>query len=162
MKISVIYHSETGNTKAMAELVASGCESVDGVEAKCFSIDEVDEGYVVDSDAVILGSPTYEGTCSWQMKKYLDSGPKGIAGKLGAVFCSQNWPGGGGASFAEMTIIAGMLVLGMMVYSGGIAVGAPYLHFGAVSAKAPDDDLYRDRCVKLGSNVAEMAAKLYG
>ncbi len=126
------------------------------------SIEDVDGGYVGEAKAVIFGSPTYEGTCSWQMKRYLDTGPKGLAGKLAGVFASQNWPGGGGASFAEMSIIAGLLVLGMVVYSGGIAVGAPYLHFGAVSTRAPDDEFYRKRCIKLGQNIATKAVELYG
>jgi len=162
MKVSIIYHSETGNTQKMAELVLEGCLKVPDVEAKCMSIDEVDEDYVRESSAVILGSPTYEGSCSWQMKKFLDSGPAGVAGKLGGAFASQNWPGGGGASFAEMTMIAGMLVLGMIIYSGGIAVGMPYLHFGAVSRRAPDDQFYRDRCIKLGENIASKAKELFG
>ncbi len=162
MKIAVIYHSETGNTRKMAELVREGCTSVPGVEAACMSVDDVDGDYVAESKAVIFGSPTYEGTCSWQMKRFLDSGPKGVAGKLGGVFCSQNWPGGGGASFAEMSIIAGLLVLGMIVYSGGITVGAPYLHFGAVSTRAPDDEFYRKRCIKLGQNIATKAMELFG
>ena len=162
MKVSIIYHSESGNTRQMAELVREGCLKVEGVEARCMSIDEVDAAYVAESAAVILGSPTYEGTCSWQMKRFLDTGPKGVAGKLGGVFASQNWPGGGGASFAEMTIIAGMLVLGMVIYSGGIAVGQPYLHFGAVSRRAPDDDFYRSRCLKLGENIATKATELFG
>ena len=162
MKIAIVYHSETGNTRQMAELVRDGCLAVEGVEARAMPIDEVDSDYVVAAKAVILGSPTYEGTCSWQMKRWLDSGPKGLAGKLGGVFASQNWPGGGGASFAEMTIIAGMLVLGMVVYSGGIRVGQPYLHFGAVSARAPDDDFYRGRCLKLGQNIATKALELFG
>jgi NAD(P)H dehydrogenase (quinone) len=162
MKIAIVYHSETGNTKAMADLVKQGCESVDGVEARCMSIDAVDEDYVTEAKAVIFGAPTYEGTCSWQMKRFLDTGPEGLAGKLAGVFASQNWPGGGGASFAEMTIIAGLLVLGMMVYSGGIAVGPPYLHFGAVSTRAPEDDFYRQRCIKLGKNIAAKAVEIYG
>ena len=162
MKIAVIYHSETGNTARMAELVTEGCESVDGVEARAMPLDEVDSDWVSESKAVILGAPTYEGSCSWQMKRFLDTGPKGLAGKLGGVFASQNWPGGGGASFAEMTLIAGMLVLGMVVYSGGIAEGPPFLHFGAVSRKAPEEPLYRDRCVKLGANIARKAVELYG
>ncbi len=159
MKVAIIYHSESGNTAKMAGLVAEGCESVEGVEAKAMAVDDVDGAWVVESAAVILGAPTYEGTCSWQMKRFLDTGPKGLAGKLGGVFASQNWPGGGGASMAEMSMIAGMLVLGMMVYSGGIAVGAPYLHFGAVSTKAPTDDLAIERCRKLGRNIAEMAGR---
>ena len=162
MKIAIVYHSETGNTKQMAELVGEGCTRVPGVEARCMSLDEVDEDYVVASAAVILGSPTYEGSCSWQIKRYLDTGAKGLAGKLGGVFASQNWPGGGGASFAEMTMIAGMLVRGMLIYSGGIAEGRPYLHFGAVSRRAPEEELYRERCLKLGENIARKAAELYG
>ena len=162
MKIAIIYHSQTGNTKQMAELVRQGCEQVQGVEARCMPIEEVDDDYVIASQAVILGSPTYEGACSWQMKKYLDTGPKGLTGKLGGVFVSQNWPGGGGGSFAEMTIIAGMLVRGMIVYSGGISLGQPYLHFGAVSARAPEETLYRERCLKLGENIACKAVELFG
>ena len=162
MKVAVIYHSESGNTKKMAELVCEGCRGVPGAEAKAMSVTAVDDAYVTESKAVILGSPTYEGSCSWQMKKYLDTGPKGLAGKLGGVFASQNWPGGGGASFAEMTMIAGMLVHGMLIYAGGIAEGAPFLHFGAVSRKAPDEDLYRQRCVKLGENIAAKAVELFG
>jgi NAD(P)H dehydrogenase (quinone) len=111
---------------------------------------------------VILGSPTYEGSCTWQMKRYLDRDAKNLAGKLCGVFASQNWPGGGGASFAEMTMIAGLLVRGAIVYSGGISEGRPYLHFGAVSARAPEEELYRERCLKLGENIARKAIELFG
>ena len=162
MRISIIYHSETGNTQKMAELVKEGCQKVSGIEAKCMPVDSVDETFLRESTAVILGSPTYEGACSWQMKRFLDTAPEGLADKLGGVFVSQNWPGGGGASFAEMTLIAGMLVHGMLVYSGGIARGMPYLHFGAVSQKAPDDTFYRERCVKLGENIGQKAVELFG
>jgi NAD(P)H dehydrogenase (quinone) len=125
-------------------------------------VEEVDPAYVEEARAVILGCPTYEGSCSWQMKKYLDEGPRGLAHKLTGVFVSQNWPGGGGGSFAEMTLIAGLLVHGALVYSGGIALGKPFLHFGAVSTQAPDDELYRQRCLKLGHSIAAKAVELYG
>jgi NAD(P)H dehydrogenase (quinone) len=162
MQIAIVYHSETGNTARMAELVREGCARVAGVEARCMSIDALDQGYIDAARAVILGSPTYEGSCTWQIKRYLDREAKGLAGKLGGVFVSQNWPGGGGASFAEMTIIAGMLVRGMLVYSGGITEGHPYLHFGAVSRRAPDEELYRERCLKLGENIARKVVELFG
>lgn len=161
MKIAIIYHSETGNTQQMAELVRQGCARVPGIEARLMPVDDVDDEYVSESAAVILGSPTYEGACTWQMKRYLDTAAKGLAGKLGGVFASQNWPGGGGASFAELTMVAGMLVRGMIVYSGGISEGQPYLHFGAVSARAPEKELYRARCLKLGENIARKAAELF-
>lgn len=161
IKIAIVYHSETGNTKRMAELVKKGCDNINGVESKIMSIDEADNSYIAGADAVIMGCPTYEGTLSWQMKKYLDTISVNLDGKLGGVFASQNWPGGGGADFAEMTIIAGMLVRGMMIYSGGITRGKPFLHFGAVSEKSPSG-LYAERCVKLGENIANKAKELWG
>lgn len=160
LKIAIIYHSETGNTLRMAELVKEGCERVQGVEARLMSVDTVDIAFVNEAHAVIFGCPTYEGTCSWQMKRLLDTITASLAGKLGGVFVSQNWPGGGGADFAEMTLIAGMLVRGMLIYSGGITRGTPYLHFGAVSEKSPTG-LYAERCVKLGENIASMAKELF-
>ena len=162
MKIAIVYHSETGNVRKMAELVREGCLKVAGVEAQCMSVDEVDGGYVEEAGAVILGSPTYWGSCSWQIKRFLDTQATGLGGKLGGVFVSQDWPGGGGASLAEMTMIAGMLVHGMVIYSGGIPEGQPFLHFGAVSRKAPEEELYRERCVKLGENIAKKARELFG
>ena len=161
MKAAIIYHSETGNTRKMAELIKEGAESVKGVEAKTMSLDAIDAGYVEEARVVALGCPTYEGTCSWQMKKFLDTAGPPLAGKLGGVFASQNWPGGGGADLAEITLIAGMLVHGMLVYSGGIARGMPPLHFGAVSRRSPEG-LDKERCVKLGVSLAEKGLELFG
>ena len=160
MKIAIVYHSETGNTRQMAELVKRGCEGTAGVEAACFPVDDVDAAYLAEAKAVILGAPTYEGRASWQILRWLDEGPGNLAGKLGGCFASQNWPGGGGADLAEITLIAGMLVHGMLIYSGGIAEGPPYLHFGAVSTRAPQG-LCAERCVKLGENIARKAAELF-
>jgi NAD(P)H dehydrogenase (quinone) len=161
VKIAIVYHSESGNTRKMAELVAEGCHKVEDVETALMPVDELDTDFLEAAKAVIFGSPTYEGTCSWQMKQLLDTIPVSLAGKLGGVFASQNWPGGGGADLAEITMIAGMLVRGMLIYSGGITRGAPYLHFGAVSTKAPEG-LYAERCVKLGESIAAKGVELFG
>jgi len=161
IKVAVVYHSETGNTRKMAELVREGCLKVQGVEAKVMSVGDLDRAFLEGAQAVLLGCPTYEGSPSWQMKKFLDTVDVDLSGKLGGVFVSQNWPGGGGADFAEMVLIAGMLVRGMLIYSGGITRGYPYLHFGAVSARSPEG-LYAERCLKLGENVASKAKELFG
>ena len=161
IKVAIVYHSETGNTRKMAELIKKGCDNIEGVESKTMSIDDMDLPYIAGAEAVIFGCPTYEGTASWQMKKTLDTISVGLAGKLGGVFASQNWPGGGGADFTEMTLIAGMLVRGMMIYSGGIAQGQPFLHFGAVSEKEPKG-IYEKRCIKLGENIANKSKELWG
>ena len=46
MKASILYHSKTGNTKKMAEVIAEGMLSVEGVAAKAFSITEADHEYI--------------------------------------------------------------------------------------------------------------------
>ena len=46
MKLAVIYHSETENTKQAAEWIADGMNEVSGVEARAFSIEKVDEDFV--------------------------------------------------------------------------------------------------------------------
>ena len=163
IRIAVVYHSVTGNTREMADLVVEGAESVGEVEAKAMSIEDVDMEFAEKCRAVIFGSPTYEGTMSWQMKRFIDESQIPLRGRLGGVFASQNWPGGGGASFAEMSMVAGLLVRGMMIYSGGITEGVPFLHFGAVSTRSPSkDELYVKRCKKLGENIALRAKELYG
>jgi len=161
MKVAIIYHSETGNTERMAELAKEGAEGVAGVEAKIMSVDEIDEAYAAEAPVLLLGCPTYEGTCSWQMKQFLDTTSLPVAGKLGGVFASQNWPGGGGADLTEITLIAGMLVRGMLIFAGGIALGQPFLHFGAVSARRPEG-LFEERCRKLGENLAQKGVELFG
>ena len=162
MNIAVIYHSVSGNTKKQAELVAEGARSVTGIDVKIMSIDKPDNSWIEESHGVIFGCPTYEGSCSWQMKKYLDTPEVNFEGKLAGFFSSQNWPGGGGADFAEMTMIAAALVHGMLVYSGGTSKGYPPLHFGAVSHKSPTSDIDRKRALKLGENIAFMAQRLFG
>lgn len=162
MNISIIYHSETGNTAKMAALIAEGCRKVPLANPKPMSIDAVDAEFVAQSAAVLFGSPTHGGNLSWQLKRFIEEiDQAALAGKLGAVFVSQNWRGGGGASFAEMSVIASLLVRGMLIYSGGMAASDPPVHFGAVSHRAPEEPLYRDRCLALGENIARKAAELF-
>lgn len=159
--ISIVYHSETGNTKRMAELIKEGAEQVAGVEAALMPVDSLDKDYLEKSQVVLFGSPTYYGTMSWQMKKCMDTFPVKVAGKLGAPFASAAWPGGGGYELAEMSLIQGMLIRGMLIYTGGVVSGRPPTHFGAVSRQRPEG-FDADRCRKLGENVARKAIELFG
>lgn len=162
MKVSIIYHSETGNVRKMSEIIALGCQNIEDTEVELMSVDNINKDFVKESKVVFFGSPTYCGNCSWQIKKYLDYHPKELAGKLGAVFISQNQPGGGGASFAAMSIISELLVCGMLVYSSGIADGSPILHFGAISQKAPSENtLDYNRCLKLGERISSKGHELF-
>ena len=161
LRISIVYHSETGNTEKMVELIKEGALQVAGVEVSLMTVDRLDRKALDESQVILFGTPTYYGTMSWQMKKCMDTLPVRVEGKLGAPFASAAWPGGGGYELAEMALIQGMLIRGMMVYSGGVVVGRPPTHFGAVSHKAPAG-FDADRCRKLGENLALKGKELFG
>jgi NAD(P)H dehydrogenase (quinone) len=159
VKIAIIYHSESGNTRTVAGMIADGAKVREDIEVKVMSIDNVDKEFVAEAKAVILGTPTYGGSYSWQMKRWLDIGGIRLADKLGSAFATANHIGGG-AETAELALIHHMLVKGMVVYSSGISQGAPLLHYGAVAIK--DGDAYqRERARILGKRVAEKALELF-
>jgi NAD(P)H dehydrogenase (quinone) len=158
MKLSIVYHSESGNTKRVAEIIANTIQGIDGMEVKAMSIDTVDENFINESAAVIFGCPTYCGTCSWQMKKFLDTSAKiKLSEKLGGVFVTENYIGGG-ADFAEIVLMGCLLVRGMLVYSGGIKQ-AP-THFGSVLIK-DGDELQINKAKVFAHKFAEKALELF-
>ena len=75
-QVVVVYHSGYGHTQRMAQSVA------DGAGAELVAVDA--EGNVSEAgwaalnaaDAIIMGSPTYMGTVSWQFKKFADASSK--------------------------------------------------------------------------------------
>ncbi len=160
MKISLIYHSETGNTKRIAEMIAEGARLGGEVEVKTMSIDEIDDGFVESSRAIIIGCPTHRGAFSWQMKKWIETTRLKLAGKVGSVFVSEGYIGGG-ADFAEMGLIAHLLVMGMLIYSGGTSWGQPFTHYGAVAIKDGDES-QKERARVFGERIARKTRELFG
>ncbi|NLN98357.1 MAG: hypothetical protein GX127_08285 [Eubacteriaceae bacterium] len=143
MKMSVIYHSKSGNTKRMAEVIVEGMMSVEGVEAKAFSIDDVDETWAKESKCLIFGTPIYMACLSEPMYSWLH-GPcaqLGLAGKIGGAFATANFIHGGG-DLAIRTILDHLLTYGMMAYSGGGSFGQPVIHIGpvAIAKKLEESD----------------------
>jgi multimeric flavodoxin WrbA len=75
-KTIVVFHSGYGHTQRMAQAVA------EGADAQLVPIDA--EGNLRDADwealnaadAIIMGSPTYMGSVSWQFKKFADASSK--------------------------------------------------------------------------------------
>ncbi len=159
MKIAIIYHSQGGNTKKVASIIAEGAKINDIIEVKIMSIGRVDEEFVSRAKAVIFGCPTYYGTFSWQIKKWFDTTKIDLEGKLGSVFATENYLGGG-AEVAEMGMIGHMLIRGMLIYSAGFTKQGPITHYGAVNIK--DGDEFQQRRSKLlGQRIAEKAVELF-
>ncbi|CCU78101.1 Flavodoxin [Halanaerobium saccharolyticum subsp. saccharolyticum DSM 6643] len=160
MNISILYHSESGNTESVAEIIEKGCLKVKEVKTKVMSIEEVDIEFVNSSQAIILGSPTYTGDISWQMKSFLDRNKKiNYKDKLGAVFATENFIGGG-ADSALLTLISHLLVKGMIVYSAGASEGKPYTHFGAVCIQAGNKN-QKERAEIFGERISKKTVELF-
>lgn len=142
----------------MAEYLIEGFTAVDGAEAKAFPITAVDEEYVKASDALIVGTPTYNGYLTARMKAWLESTPAklNVAGKLGGAYATAAFIHGGG-DLAIQCILTHLLVDGMMVYSSGQAKGMPVIHLGPV-AIAPDLDAFADLFRIYGKRMAEQVA----
>lgn len=159
MNISIIYHSQSGNTKKIADEIGSSINS-NKVNVKVMSVEDVDKEFVESSKAVIFGCPTYCGSYSWQMKRWFDTTGVTLEGKLGSVFVTEDYIGGG-ADVAELGLIGMMLVRGMLVYSCGFTKGQPFTHLGAVAIKSGDDGQV-ERAKILGQRVADKAIELWG
>jgi NAD(P)H dehydrogenase (quinone) len=160
MKIAIVYHSATGNTQKIAQVIAEGAGISTEIDVKTMSIDQIDEAFLAESKAVIFGCPTYYGTFSWQMKKWFDTVKVNLAGKLGSVFATENHLGGG-ADLAELGMVGHMLVRGMLAYSAGGSKEGPITHYGAVIIK-DGDEFQQHRAKLLGKRVAEKAVELFG
>ena len=72
-KIAVVYHSGYGHTQRMAQAVAEGA----GAELLAIDADgnfpDAAWATLAAADAIIMGSPTYMGSVSWQFKKFADA-----------------------------------------------------------------------------------------
>ena len=160
MKIAIIYHSKTGNTKKVAEIIGQGIKDSGDIEVKLMGIDEVDYEFLKEAKAVIFGTSTYYANVSWQIKKWFDeSFGCNLEGKIGAVFATEDYLGGG-ADTVLMTLIGHMMVKGMLIYSGGSALGQPYIHMGIVTIKDGDEG-QKQRAKIFGERIGKKVLELF-
>ncbi|RKY10413.1 MAG: flavodoxin family protein, partial [Planctomycetota bacterium] len=66
-----LYYSRSGNTKAMASVIAESMEA-SGLPTKCKSVSDVKVSDLVDADAVVVGSPTYYGRAAAPIAQLFD------------------------------------------------------------------------------------------
>ena len=139
----MLYYSATGSVRALAQSVARGIDSVEGMRARVRTVPKVApvvdkaapavpaEGapYVEAKDleecvGIALGSPTRFGNMAAPLKYFIDGlGPEWargtLAGKPAAVFTSTATMHGG----QEATLVSMMLPL---LHHGMVVVGIPY------------------------------------
>ena len=70
--ILVLYHSQGGNTRRLAEAVAEGAASIDGVQVRLKRADEADLDDLTGCDGLAIGSPEYFGYMAGRVKDFFD------------------------------------------------------------------------------------------
>jgi len=163
-KILVLYDSRSGNTRAMAEAVAEGARSMPGAEVTLRPVEEAKPQDLFEHDGIAVGSPTWCGQMTWQLKRFFDESTcvwGKVENKVGCAFSSSGGQGGGN----EMTCLSilsvlmnyGMLVFGVTDYSSpGMTA-----HYGAVAVGAPDER-ERAACRLLGQKLVRHVERLRG
>jgi multimeric flavodoxin WrbA len=178
--VAVVFHSGYGHTQRMAQSVADGA----GAELVAIDADgnltEAQWATLGAADAIIMGSPTYMGSVSWQFKKFADATSK--------PWFSQAWKDKIFAGFTNSATMNGdklstlHYLFTLAMQHGGIWVGTALMpsnskaaqrndinyvgSFSGAMAQSPSDasaaempqgDL--DTAKLFGQRVAEVAAK---
>ena len=163
-RILLLFDSRGGLTEVLAEAVADGVRSVDGVDLSYRRIDEAHQRELTECDALIVGSPNWSGITG-KLKEWFDysgdlweSGD--LAGKPGAAF-TAGWSRSGGI---EATLLQ---LLHLLLAHGMIVVGLPWSeamresgsYYGATAhGNVTETDKAQARA--LGERVARVALQL--
>lgn len=161
-KVLVLYHSITGNTAKMANLVAEGAKAVDGTEVRVRSIEDASPEDIVWCDGLACGCATSMGIISWQMKKFWDEPMHPywmkVDGKIATAFSSSGGIAGGSEiacqSIMMVLINFGFLTFGVTDYVSKLMT----LHYGAVAVREPREEETKEACRMLGKRLAEWVA----
>ena len=122
-QVLIVYESDYGNTEKMANAVADGVNSVDGVNAVLKKAEEATADDMTASDGVIFGSPVHMGSVGWRVKKFIDTVCSGLwmlnkmNGKVAGVFTSGGGfgGGGGGTEVTMLSMLNNIAELGMLI-----------------------------------------------
>lgn len=151
VRVVVAYHTGYGKTGSLARAVARGAASVKGTSVDLLDVTQLDgDGWAAldAADAIIFGSPTYFGSLSAEMKRFIEAtvdrwidGPR-WKDKLAAGFTNSKTMSGdklntlfGLAAFAAQH---GMLWVGLDLYPGWHTADATQSNVRTLPAGAPE------------------------
>lgn len=179
MNIAIIYHSGFGHTEKLAHSVEQGAKEIENADVFLVKLDENPTPWnaLEEADALIFGSPTYNGSVSARFKQFMEESTR-------AAFIQQKWKDKLAAGFTNSgamhgdklnTLITMSLFAaqhGMLWVNLGLMAGSKDSDMnrvgGWIGAMAQSDDASPeitpiksdlDTARYLGRRVAEMANK---
>lgn len=150
VRVAVAYHSGYGKTESLARAVARGASSVDGASVELLDVTQLDaDGWAAldAADAIIFGSPTYFGSLSSDMKRFLEGtvdrwveGPR-WKDKLAAGFTNSKTMSGDKLNtlfdLAAFAAQHAMIWVGLDLYPGWHTADASQSNVRTLPAGAP-------------------------
>lgn len=162
MKIAIIYSSETEHTQRLAEAIHAGCNSGKDISTTLFRINDGDfdggrwnnESVLAEldnSDAIIMGSPTFMGSVSSKLKAFMEASvsryiPETWNGKIAAGFTVSGTASGDKFNtLSTITTFAmqhGMIWVGLGCnpFNSTEGINASGHYYGATGQAALNDD----------------------
>ena len=135
-KVAVVFHSGYGHTLRMAQAVAQGAGAeLVAIDAEG-NVSEAGWATLGAADAIIMGSPTYMGSVSWQFKKFADASSK--------PWFSQAWKDKVFAGFTNSASMNGdklstlHYLFTLAMQHGGVWVGTAVMPSNAKAAQRND------------------------
>ncbi|MFZ0566139.1 MAG: flavodoxin domain-containing protein [Chlamydiales bacterium] len=121
--ILIVYATDWGSTKKMAEAVASGAKSVKDTTVVLKAAEDAKKEDVLSADALVMGSPVHMGSADWRVKQFIDKicsklwMEDKMVGKVGAVFASGGGFGnaGGGCEITLLGLLNNLVELGLII-----------------------------------------------
>jgi NAD(P)H dehydrogenase (quinone) len=150
-RVVVVYHSGYGHTKAQAEAVARGAESVPGTQVALIPVDQAEAraAEIDAADAVVFGAPTYMGSVSAPFKAFMDWSSKAWFARTWKNKIAAGFTNSGSQSGDKLNTLVQLAVFAMQ--HGMIWVGLDLMP-GNNNSKGSVEDLNR-----LGSFLGAMA-----
>lgn len=142
-KVAVVFHSGYGHTQRLAQAVASGANAILVTIDAEGNLTDADWNTLNAADAIIMGSPTYMGSVSWQFKKFADASSK--------AWFTQAWKDKVMAGFTNSSNVNGDK-LSTLHYLFTLA-----MQHGMIWIGQPEMPLQPNGVNRLGSNSGVMA-----
>ena len=155
MKVLVTYYSQTGTTQRMAEIIVDALKQ-ESMEVVLSEISQLTPEDLLKYDGILIGSPTYYGSISYQVKKLLDESVAHhgeLDGKVGGAFASSANIAGGNET-TLISIIEAMMIHGMIIQ--GDPQGD---HYGPVAVNTIDERAHRN-CIRFAKRFAGLLKKV--
>ena len=164
VRVVVVFHDRGRMMRPLAEAIGRGARRINGARVDVRTIDETGPEVLAGADAIVLGSPNWNGPTG-EFKRWLDGTgdfweENPLVGKVGAAFTSA-WSRNAGVEFTLWSLLHFLLAHGVIIvglpWTDRMRLSGSYYGAAACGEVTPDDLAQAEA---LGERVAAVARAL--